>query len=103
MEKQGLFQKLKAGLGKTRESWLSNVFSGRERIDVLVSRQGLRETEANEEGDIWFYEAEEWIRGHRISLEAGMLAVFYPQDIHRPCICADQPQTVEKVVFKIRV
>lgn len=31
MEKQGLFQKLKAGLGKT--SWLTSVFAGRERID----------------------------------------------------------------------
>ncbi len=31
--KQGLFQKLKQGLAKTRESWLGNVFAGKDRID----------------------------------------------------------------------
>ncbi len=33
MEKQGMFHKLKSGLSKTRESWLSSVFSGKDRID----------------------------------------------------------------------
>lgn len=77
--------------------------AGQERIDVLVSRAGLRETERNEEADVAFYEAEDTASGNQVYLKAGMLAVFYPEDVHRPCICLEQPQTVEKIVFKIQV
>ena len=36
-------------------------------------------------------------------IEKGMFAVFYPQDIHRPCMQIDGPEKVKKVVVKVRV
>ena len=77
--------------------------AGQERIDVLASRDGLKETERNEDADLFFYEAEDMVKGHQVSMKAGMLAVFYPEDVHRPGMCLDQTETVEKIVFKIKV
>jgi YhcH/YjgK/YiaL family protein len=36
-------------------------------------------------------------------LDAGMFAVFFPEDAHMPCILADGPEAVKKVVIKIAV
>lgn len=77
--------------------------AGQERIDVLVSREGLKETERNEDADLYFYEEEDMVKGNQVCMKAGMLAVFYPDDVHRPGICLDHAETVEKIVFKIRV
>lgn len=77
--------------------------AGQERIDVLVSRAGLKETERNEDADLMFYESEDSVNGNQVYMKAGMLAVFYPDDVHRPGVCLDQTETVEKIVFKIKV
>lgn len=77
--------------------------AGQERIDVLVSRTGLAETERDEEADLIFYESKDVVCANQVCLKAGTLAVFYPEDVHRPTICINQPESVEKIVFKIRV
>ncbi len=38
-----------------------------------------------------------------IRLQAGMFAIFFPHDAHQPCLQADGPGEVRKIVFKIRV
>ena len=77
--------------------------AGQERIDVLTSREGLKENERNVDADLFFYEAGDMLKGHQVSMKAGMLAVFYPEDVHRPGMCLDQTETVEKIVVKIQV
>lgn len=36
-------------------------------------------------------------------LEQGMFAVFFPQDIHRPCMQVKGPEWVKKVVVKVKM
>ena len=90
---------------ESHEKWIDIQYirSGQERIDVLVSAAGAECTEHNKEADCLFYRTEDGLHGNQLNLKAGMLAVFYPEDLHRPCICVDGPEIVEKVVFKIRV
>lgn len=89
---------------EAHEQWIDiqYVRAGQERIDVLLSAEGLVEVECNKEADCKIFREEEAVPGNQICLKAGMLAVFYPEDIHKPCICIDKPNQVEKVVFKIK-
>lgn len=41
--------------------------------------------------------------GAFITLTAGMFAIFWPHDVHRPGIAVDRPVAVRKVVFKVAV
>lgn len=36
-------------------------------------------------------------------LETGMFMIFYPTDLHMPCIKINEPATVKKVVIKVKV
>jgi YhcH/YjgK/YiaL family protein len=51
--------------------------------------------------DVAFYAA----GGDFITLEAGMLAIFWPTDVHAPCCspAGAEPRQVRKVVVKVRV
>ena len=40
---------------------------------------------------------------NRIRLEAGSFCIFFPQDAHMPCLQADGPDQVHKVVVKVQV
>ena len=33
----------------------------------------------------------------------GCYAVFFPEDVHRPCCMMDTPEDVKKIVLKVRV
>lgn len=90
---------------ESHEYWIDIQYiqAGQERIDVLNSEDGIERAEHNKETDCIFYRTENGVNGNQLYLKAGMLAVFYPEDIHRPCICIDGSETVEKVVFKIRI
>jgi YhcH/YjgK/YiaL family protein len=35
--------------------------------------------------------------------EEGMFGVYFPDDIHLPCIKLDEPTRVKKVVIKIKI
>lgn len=77
--------------------------SGAERMDVLVSLDGVEVEEDIPENDCIFYRETGTVHANQLYLKAGMLAVFYPEDLHKPGICVDTPAPVEKVVFKIDV
>jgi YhcH/YjgK/YiaL family protein len=49
--------------------------------------------------DVAFYDGE----GDYCAVEAGMFAVFYPDDAHRPCVAIDAPTAARKAVFKVTV
>lgn len=80
------------------------VKNGTEWIDINIDGSGLESVEEPVGTDCIFYEdrtGELLGNANQIYLAAGMLAVFYPSDIHRPCICIEHPQPVDKIVFKI--
>ena len=41
--------------------------------------------------------------GHELVVPAGMFAMFWPHDVHRPNVAIDQPAAVRKVVVKLGV
>lgn len=75
------------------------IISGKEAIGfVPLKNQGIT-SPYNAEKDIVFFSGETT----QLILEAGMFAVFFPQDVHRPCMQIDGPEKVKKVVVKVRV
>jgi len=53
----------------------------------------------NEENDIIFYKG----KGDFFTLHTGSFAVFFPGDLHQPCIFIDKPALVRKVVLKVKI
>ncbi len=51
------------------------------------------------ERDIAFYEGEY----EQFKIEEGQFAIFFPDDLHLPCLKCDKPSVVRKVVVKVRV
>ena len=93
---------------ESHEYWIDIQYmkSGEERMDILVSKEGLKETERPEGADCIFYEkadAKNLSGEQTLRMGAGMLAVYYPEDIHKPGISVESPCEVEKIVFKIHV
>ena len=37
------------------------------------------------------------------SISRSIYAVFFPEDVHRPCCMMDTPEDVKKIVLKVRV
>lgn len=56
-------------------------------------------TEKNIENDYIFYEADSTL----IIVKEGMFTVFFPNDIHKPCIKINKTAHVKKVVIKVRI
>jgi YhcH/YjgK/YiaL family protein len=73
--------------------------SGKELIGFETLRNQEATSEYVPEKDIVFYKGE----GIPLLIEAGMFAVFFPQDVHRPCMQVDQPEKVKKVVIKVKI
>ncbi len=53
----------------------------------------------SEEGDYTFYES----KTSPLLVKKGMFTVFFPQDLHRPCIQVKESQPVKKIVVKVRL
>lgn len=53
----------------------------------------------NEDDDYAFYEG----AAPLFKVEAGMFTVFFPEDLHMPCIECDNMSEVKKVVVKVKV
>lgn len=53
----------------------------------------------SDELDVVFYKGSPAL----FQLITGMFAVFFPADVHMPCIEADSGKTVKKVVIKVKV
>lgn len=76
------------------------VLSGTECMGVGQLDQMAEEVEAKPQNDIWFY------RGpmDTITVSEGMFAVFFPNDVHAPCVSpATGSNTVRKCVFKVKI
>nr|WP_314896811.1 YhcH/YjgK/YiaL family protein [uncultured Flavobacterium sp.] len=53
----------------------------------------------DEEKDYSFFEGETSL----IRVEEGMFTLFFPDDLHRPCVKLEQISKVKKVVVKVRI
>lgn len=75
------------------------IVSGREAIGyAILNNQDIMDPYTPEK-DIVFFTGETT----PLILEAGMFAVFFPQDVHRPCMQIDGPEKVKKVVVKVKM
>jgi YhcH/YjgK/YiaL family protein len=75
------------------------IISGSEMIGFTPLTNQSVTDEYNADKDIVFFSAETV----QLVLETGMFAVFFPQDVHRPCMRIDRPEKVKKVVVKVLI
>ena len=91
------------GLMEAHEKYadLQCILKGREYIYVDYAEDLKITDDRRPEGDIFFFELRPDKGGSL--LEAGCFGYYAPTDAHMPCITADEPSEIEKVVFKILV
>lgn len=75
------------------------IVAGREAIGYAPLNGQTITAEYLPENDIVFFSGETT----PLIVEAGMFAVFFPQDIHRPCMQIDGPEKVKKIVVKVKI
>lgn len=75
------------------------VLDGHEKIGYANVNCGKSEIDYNAEKDIEFLSADcEYLKAYK-----GRFFIFYPQDIHQPCITDEEKSKVKKAVFKIKL
>lgn len=76
------------------------LLEGEEVLGFLPANQHLTPTDNFlEERDIAFVQPQ--ANESRVVLTAGMYAVFFPGELHRPCRALHEPMQIKKVVIKI--
>lgn len=75
------------------------IVSGREAIGYALLNNQAELTPYAPEKDIIFFMGETT----QMVVEQGMFAVFFPHDVHRPCMQIDGPVSIKKVVIKVKV
>ena len=75
------------------------IVSGREAIGYASLKNQDVLTTYNADEDVIFYTGETT----PLILIPGMFAVFFPQDLHRPCMQIYGPEKVKKVVIKVKL
>jgi YhcH/YjgK/YiaL family protein len=75
------------------------IASGREAIGFATLNNQKLTAEYNQDKDIAFFSG----KTVPLTLESGTFAVFFPQDIHRPCMRIEGPEKVKKVVIKLKL
>ncbi len=75
--------------------------SGKERLGFTPDTGKYEVDERFDERDLIFYKSVE-NEGY-ITATPGCFCVFFPSDVHRPAVAADEPMTVRKVVVKVSI
>lgn len=75
------------------------IISGKEAIGFVTLNNQPEMVTYNPDKDIVFYQTET----SPLILEEGMFAVFFPQDVHRPCMQIGGPEKVKKAVIKVKL
>jgi biofilm protein TabA len=76
--------------------------SGNEIIQTSPPRSQKALTDYDEKDDYQLFDGNSGVSD--CGLQAGELAIFFPEDLHKPgCALADQPSSVIKVVVKVPV
>ena len=84
--------------GHTKYIDIQYVIKGVELMGV-TTKNNQKMILTDEEKDYSFYEGETSL----IRVEEGMFTIFFPDDLHRPCVKADQVSKVKKVVVKVQI
>ncbi|MBD2845522.1 YhcH/YjgK/YiaL family protein [Paenibacillus sp. IB182496] len=74
------------------------LLDGEEQIG-FADQTGSVESERHDDRDLVFYSKAEL--QHELQLLPGMYAVFFPQELHRPCCTNGEPRRIRKIVVKI--
>ena len=53
--------------------------------------------------DVLFYKERSDVHEIMLPMTDGCYAIFFPEDIHRPCCMMDTPEDVKKIVLKVRL
>lgn len=53
--------------------------------------------------DVLFYKERSDVHEIMLPMTDGCYAIFFPEDVHRPCCMMDAPEDVKKIVLKVRV
>jgi YhcH/YjgK/YiaL family protein len=72
---------------------------GSERIGFALLNSHEVKDEYDQQKDIAFYYGD----CDYLTLEPACFAIFFPEDLHKPGICAKEPTEVKKIVLKIQV
>ncbi|WP_055069908.1 YhcH/YjgK/YiaL family protein [Clostridium massiliamazoniense] len=75
------------------------ILDGKERINYNLSNN-LKGLNYDKEGDFASFEGRS---KQSLILEKGDFAIFYPEDIHMTGLIVDEPEKVEKVIFKVKL
>lgn len=84
--------------GHTKYIDIQYVIEGAELMGV-TTKKNQKVVTSDLDKDYTFYEGETTY----IRLEAGMFTVFFPDDLHRPCVLDGQSSRVKKVVVKVQI
>jgi YhcH/YjgK/YiaL family protein len=74
--------------------------SGEENMGVTTFDGQVATTPYDETKEAAFYKPE---YASLVNVQRGQFAVFFPHDLHMPCIASGKPVTVRKAVYKVRV
>ena len=74
------------------------VLSGTEKMEYLPRSFASRAGEYDEKKDVAFFEASGSLS---FTAEPGFFVIFFPGEPHRPGLCAQNPEKIKKVIFKI--
>jgi YhcH/YjgK/YiaL family protein len=75
------------------------LISGSELIGHELRNNQPVINEYNPDKDIAFFEG----NGMPLLLKPGLFAVFFPHDLHRPCMKIEQSEPIKKVVIKLKL
>ena len=56
-----------------------------------------------DKNDVLFYKEDASVNEIMLPMTDGCYAIFFPEDVHRPCCQMGQAEDVKKIVLKIRV
>lgn len=54
------------------------------------------------DSDVLFYQEREDIHEVMLPMTEGCYAIFFPEDVHRPCCMMNSPEDIKKIVLKLR-
>ncbi len=74
------------------------IIEGEEHIG-LTSKNHQELDERNDEGDYAFYKGDSTL----FKFNPSVFGIFFPDDLHMPCVGLDQISKVRKVVVKVRI
>lgn len=87
---------------ETHEKWadVQVMVKGSEWMGWKSIDKKLYSEPYNSDNDVTFYPD---LSGQNIRVDAGEFIVFFPDDAHKPGCMNDEPTSVEKMVFKVRL